>query len=642
MDSQILYFEYPINMSKVEKLMDNFLNENDIKQIFYSHETFVDLLYLYLAILKSESEVVDLLIKKNMHHQLANILEHLCAVKNEIVFENCKPRLSKRNTYYKSTSFNERLIYWIECLNSLFNKLFYVSVEYRRYFTQNNNNNKPPYLSIFIDFIKDDTFLSKYMQFDSGFDGFINTIQNLSINAEECKDVWNNLKSVEILLNFARYYSKWSLQSYGTISVIASDRDIEKLDEINVLIDKFVELTLKCIESKETYQANYQDVDQQVVIVMQCFTSNGYFFIIDVFLESLYRLAVNQKLKMYIFKKSDFIESLKKLIYESNDVVQFYAIRLFSQLAFSNEINQDLNKDTRFIEFIQELENKPSFKYKKLKKICTEFLWIIKNQNSSKTESIDSNSSNENSHIMISYNTGSRELCLRVKCELERLNYKVWIDVSEIHGSSLDSMAKAVENAMCVLMCVTEKYRNSVNCQAEAQYSFRRQKIIIPLIMQKGYHDVYGWLGIIIGDKIFVDFVKYEFEESMKRLIQQIQLNNSNKTSLKQSIVPEIKQSTTTTAPPLVNKTINDSDNNKINAENWNAAQVKEWCTKNNISKYIIDSLDDEIDGGVLYQLYDLKKNLPQFFYQSITKNEKVDHISVAKFSNFLKKLFET
>ena len=39
------------------------------------------------------------------------------------------------------------------------------------------------------------------------------------------------------------------------------------------------------------------------------------------------------------------------------------------------------------------------------------------------------------------------------------------ISIKKIHGSSLDSMAKAVENSKCILMCVTEKYRQSLNCQ---------------------------------------------------------------------------------------------------------------------------------------------------------------------------------
>jgi hypothetical protein len=34
-------------------------------------------------------------------------------------------------------------------------------------------------------------------------------------------------------------------------------------------------------------------------------------------------------------------------------------------------------------------------------------------------------------------------------------------------------MATAVENAYVVLMCVSENYRQSVNCQAEAQVCFK-------------------------------------------------------------------------------------------------------------------------------------------------------------------------
>ena len=34
--------------------------------------------------------------------------------------------------------------------------------------------------------------------------------------------------------------------------------------------------------------------------------------------------------------------------------------------------------------------------------------------------------------------------------------------------------------------------------------------------MKKGYGNVDGWLGFIIGDKIFIDFTKYEYDDSFK------------------------------------------------------------------------------------------------------------------------------
>ena len=123
---------------------------------------------------------------------------------------------------------------------------------------------------------------------------------------------------------------------------------------------------------------------------------------------------------------------------------------------------------------------------------------------------------------MISYNSASRSLCLQIKSQLEEAGYKVWIDVNDIHGSSLDSMARAVEDARTVLICITEKYRQSLNCQAEAQYAFKMNKHIVPLIMEKDYENVRGWLGIIMSDKIFVNFTKYEFDECIRRLKNEI------------------------------------------------------------------------------------------------------------------------
>jgi hypothetical protein len=59
----------------------------------------------------------------------------------------------------------------------------------------------------------------------------------------------------------------------------------------------------------------------------------------------------------------------------------------------------------------------------------------------------------------------SRDLCLQIKTEIENLGLKVWIDIEAISGSSLESMANAIEDSICVLMCMTEKYKQSANCR---------------------------------------------------------------------------------------------------------------------------------------------------------------------------------
>ena len=63
------------------------------------------------------------------------------------------------------------------------------------------------------------------------------------------------------------------------------------------------------------------------------------------------------------------------------------------------------------------------------------------------TPNIDAEEVNRK-HIMISYNRDSRDLCLRIKQELENDGRSVWIDVEDISGSSLESMANAIENSV--------------------------------------------------------------------------------------------------------------------------------------------------------------------------------------------------
>jgi male-specific lethal 1 len=288
-----------------------------------------------------------------------------------------------------------------------------------------------------------------------------------------------------------------------------------------------------------------------------------------------------------------------------------------------------------------------------LKRSAQQFDWILNEKKRinqlQELEQDESEKSKDKQHVMISYNTKSREMCLKIKEELERANLKVWMDVSDIHGSSLDSMAKAVENSMCVLICITEKYRQSNNCQAEAQYAFRLNKTIIPLIMQKDYHNVNGWLGIIIGDKIFVDFTKYEFDDSINRLKKQIQLTTQTKIT-----VERLEETRSSMTAPIVktcsiNKNLIQKDqqqqppqpvDKQHHALNWNEKEVENWLTSKNLSN--LYGLFAPCDGKLLYQLYKLQIHTPEFFYKSITENQTVNVVQVARFSSILKELFES
>ena len=69
-------------------------------------------------------------------------------------------------------------------------------------------------------------------------------------------------------------------------------------------------------------------------------------------------------------------------------------------------------------------------------------------------------------HIMISYQWDVQTLVIQLKNRLQADGYKVWMDIDEMGGSTLESMAKAVENASVVLVCVSQKYKESPNCRS--------------------------------------------------------------------------------------------------------------------------------------------------------------------------------
>lgn len=123
-----------------------------------------------------------------------------------------------------------------------------------------------------------------------------------------------------------------------------------------------------------------------------------------------------------------------------------------------------------------------------------------------------------------------------------------------------------------------------------------------------------------MGSKIFVNFAKYDFQECMRRLKEEI--NSVN--------IPEHKPSETkTTAHPTQNtKVIKQS----IQTIDWTETDVNKWLS----SKYINTIISENVkpcDGKILFQLYEMMNEAPEFFYSSITSNNTIPTREVAVFT---------
>jgi hypothetical protein len=122
---------------------------------------------------------------------------------------------------------------------------------------------------------------------------------------------------------------------------------------------------------------------------------------------------------------------------------------------------------------------------------------------------------------MISYSHKDKEFCKQLYEQLIKAGYRVWIDFEQMHGNVMDAMARAIERSETVIICMSEDYRKSNYCRAEGHYAFQRQRKIVPVLSQKHYKPD-GWLLFLVGQLLYVDFMKYEFNRALEMLLKEL------------------------------------------------------------------------------------------------------------------------
>ncbi|CAF1565221.1 unnamed protein product, partial [Rotaria sordida] len=82
-------------------------------------------------------------------------------------------------------------------------------------------------------------------------------------------------------------------------------------------------------------------------------------------------------------------------------------------------------------------------------------LWKLENESNLKKTIIDlheNNISNKKYDIMISYSHSNKDLCHQIYQNLINLKYIIWLDFENMYGSTLQSMAEAIESSDIILI----------------------------------------------------------------------------------------------------------------------------------------------------------------------------------------------
>ena len=152
-----------------------------------------------------------------------------------------------------------------------------------------------------------------------------------------------------------------------------------------------------------------------------------------------------------------------------------------------------------------------------------------------------------------------------------------------------------------------------------------------------------------MGSKIFVNFTRYEFNECIRRL--RVELDGVFKTNTTPNQPANIIVSTSTNRDE--NNLLKKVDVNQLSqsgpAQNkvdqvlkWSESDAEKWLKQTDTHPNILANIRP-CDGKILYELFLIKRDSPDFFYRSLSANflrRPVFLRDLAAFSNELRRLF--
>ncbi|XP_032238030.2 uncharacterized protein LOC5512767 isoform X2 [Nematostella vectensis] len=340
------------------------------------------------------------------------------------------------------------------------------------------------------------------------------------------------------------------------------------------------------------------------------------------------RVASNDKNKRLI-GRHDGVSILSTLVKEAkNDAERVYGLQALYMLSFDGENKKILCKDKATVNLLRNLKQSG---HKEVQKAAVGILWEIEGK-----VGRDRNEDSQQ-HIMISYQWDNQKAMLAVNKRLKEAGHKVWMDVEQMGGSTLEAMARAVENASVILIAMSQRYQDSPNCRSEAEYAFQRRKKIVPLMMEQDYRPD-GWLGMILGAKLWMDF-RESVDTGIVHLMKELQYNQT--AALQQPHDPVTVDTTTVISsppdkedgPPGPTDVVDRPDVSK-----WKKEDVAKWLSDIGLSSS--NKVRKKLDGSMLILLYRLKQESPEFYYASVKKDMDFPTvIEVLQFTEELRKL---
>ena len=340
--------------------------------------------------------------------------------------------------------------------------------------------------------------------------------------------------------------------------------------------------------------------------------------------EGLSHLAVNDTNKKILGQKGATSVLISVIKTSSEDAEKVSAIKALWMLAFDDNNKKAIRQEDGAVGLLCHLQHS---KDSQVQRAAAGALWEVEGKTARNVEGTESTGN----HVMISYQWDSQEMLVEVKNRLQASGYRVWMDLEQMRGSTLEAMAKAVENSSVVLVCVSERYKESPNCRSEAEYAYQLRKDIIPLMMQRKYRGD-GWLGMLVGTKLWFDFSsKQSIEPSVTKLIKELgdrgkDVDNTDEPSVT-PVAPAVQPDDVDTAP------------SSPGVSTWTNEEVKQWFKEIGLEKVHKEDIA-EIDGQTSIDLQQLRSECPDYFYRCLERDLSLTNmLDIFRFTKELRKL---
>ncbi|CAF3930255.1 unnamed protein product, partial [Rotaria sp. Silwood1] len=201
-------------------------------------------------------------------------------------------------------------------------------------------------------------------------------------------------------------------------------------------------------------------------------------------------------------------------------------------------------------------------------------------------------------------------------------------------GNVMDAMAEAIEQSNAVIICMSEEYRRSSYCRAEASYAFQRRVKIVPVLLQQHYRPD-GWLLFLVGQLLYINFTKHEFSKAVNLLIKELKVPVISDTG-SENVHRKVEVNTTIPITSILPET----SSMLILPENildWNQAHVHDWLMSHDLLQ--MSRLFANFNGRSLMYMSEIIENVELRQVVSLLQDDSLrrtgESLSLVELSHF-------